>query len=61
MTKNNGSKYRKVTIKISSDELDMMEDFLVVELPEDVAEKYRRRCLEIWQRLAREWDKQESN
>lgn len=53
-------KYRKIKIKISSDELDMMEDFLVLELPEDVKEKYRRKCLQIWRRMAGEWDKQES-
>lgn len=54
------SKYRKITISTSSDELGMMEDFLVCELSEDVEEKYRRKCIRIWQRLIREWDKQEN-
>ena len=52
------SKCRKITISISNDELDMMEDFLVIELPKDLEEKYRRKCLNIWSRLVREWDRQ---
>jgi len=51
------NKYRKITISISSDELDMMEDFLVLELTKEKEERYRRRCLRIWMRLVREWDK----
>jgi len=53
-------KNRKITISISNDELDMMENFLVCELPKDLKDNYRRRCLQIWSRLVREWDKPES-
>jgi len=34
-----------------------MEDFPVYELPEDMKDKYRRKCLQIWRRLVREWDR----
>ena len=53
-------KYRKITISISNDELDMMENFLVCELPKDLEDKYRRKCFQIWRRLVREWDRPEN-
>ena len=55
------SKYRKITISISNDELGMMEDFLVCELPKDLKDKYRRKWLQIWSRLVREWDRPENS
>lgn len=51
------SKYRKITISVSNDELNMMEDLLVCELPKETQEKYRKRTLKIWERLVRQWDK----
>jgi hypothetical protein len=50
------SKYRKITISISNDELNMMEDFLVCKLSKEKEEKYRKKCIRIWGRLVKEWD-----
>lgn len=51
------SKYRKITISVSNDELNALEDYLVCKLTEEQREKYRRKCLSIWHRLVKEWDK----
>lgn len=53
------SKYRKITISVSNDELNAMEDFLIVDFQgnKKKEEKCRRKSLSIWGRLVREWDK----
>lgn len=49
------SKYRKITISISNDELNAMEDYLVCDLSEEKREKHRKKCYQIWRKLVKEW------
>jgi hypothetical protein len=53
------SKYRKITISVSNDELNDFEDYCVVDFQGDKKkeEKCRRKTLLIWTRLVKEWDK----
>lgn len=50
------SKYREITIRISNDELNKMEDYLVCKLSKLKKETYRKKCIQIWRRLVKEWD-----
>lgn len=50
------SKYRKITISISNDELNILEDYLVCKLSKNDKEKYRKKCIKIWGRLVKEWN-----
>lgn len=52
-------KYRKVTISVSNDELNAMEDLCVVDFQgnEEKENKARKKSLRIWSRLVKEWDK----
>lgn len=51
------NKYKKVTISISNDELNALEDFIMCEVSEEKQEKYKKKCLNIWNRLVKEFDK----
>ncbi|MFH2029694.1 MAG: hypothetical protein ABIJ40_03590 [Bacteroidota bacterium] len=55
------SKYRKITISVSSDELEALEDILVVDFEWDTEreEKMRGKAYWIWLRLVKQWDKEE--
>lgn len=53
------SKYRNITISVSNDELNALEDYLMVELTPEKRKKYHRKALSIWGRLVKEWDKPE--
>lgn len=50
------SKYKKITISVSNDELNAMEDFLTCKLDKETKEKYRNKVIRIWGRLVCEWD-----
>lgn len=53
------AKYRKITISVSNDELDGLEDFCVVDFQgnKNKEAKCRKKSLTIWERLVKEWDK----
>ena len=56
MKQRSDSEVKKVTIKISSNELNAMEDFIMCELSEKEEKKYRKITLNIWQKLVEEFD-----
>lgn len=51
------SRYKKITISISNNELDAMEDFLFCQLPKKEEEKSRKKSSVVWHRLVRAFDK----
>lgn len=57
------SKYRNITISVSNDELDAMEEYCVTDFEGDkkMEEKCCRKTLLIWIRLVKEWDKPTEN
>ncbi len=52
------SRYRKVTISISTDELNLMEDYITVDFGGDsnTKEKCRNAALKVWGRIVKEFD-----
>lgn len=51
-------KSKKITVKVKNKELDALEDFLTIEFKNKKdEEKARKRCLELWGRLVRKYDK----
>lgn len=53
------SKYRKITINVSNDELNAFEDLCVVDFQgnEEKENKARKKSFRIWGRLVKEWDR----
>ena len=52
-------KYKKVTVKMSNEELDALEDYLVCDFgnKKDDKEKCRKRALKLWMKIVKEFDK----
>ena len=51
-------KSRKITVKVKNKELNAFEDFLVVKFKtKKEKEKARKRCLKLWGKLVRKYDK----
>ncbi len=48
---------KKITIAISNNELNAMEDFIVAELNKKEEEKFRKVTMGIWQKLVTAFDK----
>lgn len=53
------SNYRKITISVSNDELNAMEDLCVMDFQGNEKQEAiaRKKSLRIWGRLVKEWDK----
>lgn len=51
---------KKVTIEVTNEELDALEDLLVCKLTDDQVQAYRVLCLNLWGKLVREYDKMDS-
>lgn len=45
------NKYKQVTISVSNDELDAMEDLLTAKLTKEETEKNKKKVLAVWKRL----------
>lgn len=51
-------KYKKITIQVSNNELNALEDILTCEFKDDKEEeKCREKSLKLWQKLVEEFDK----
>jgi len=48
---------KQITIEISEQELDDMEDYLTAEMDETETEQKRKTVLEVWRRMVTEIDK----
>ena len=49
---------RKITVKVKNKELDALEDYLMIKFKtKKDKEKARKRCIKLWGKLSREYDK----
>lgn len=54
------SKYRKITINVSNDELNALEDICTVDFEDNKEKQLKatKKALRIWRRLVTKWDKE---
>jgi hypothetical protein len=48
---------REINVKVKNNELDALENYLMIKLSKKEKKKAKKRCIKLWGKLVREYDK----